>query len=121
MRLIFPSVLGINVAQRENPIQQIAELKHEREGNLVPLTSGRTTGLLFRPGELDEVLILPNAKNVRDSYQRVLIGAANAAQATNDLSKGEWRKHPLLPADGVEPDYAQRIAEVFNSWDGAFS
>ena len=121
MRLTFPSVLGIDVEEAENPIQQIVELRHQREGNLVPFTSGRTTGFLFRPGEADEVLILPNAKNVRDGYQRVLLGAPDPALATNDLSKGEWRKHPLIPVDGAEPHYAQRITEVINSWDGAFS
>jgi hypothetical protein len=89
MRLTFPSVLGIDVEETENPIQQIVELKHQREGNLVPFTSGRTTGFLFRPGETDEVLILPNAKNVRDGYQCVLIGAPDPAQASNDLSQGE--------------------------------
>jgi superfamily II DNA or RNA helicase len=121
MRLTCPSVLGIDVEETENPIQQIVELKHQREGNLVPFTSGRTTGFLFRPGEADEVLILPNAKNVRDGYQRVLIGAPDPAQATNDLSQGKWRKHPLLLVDGAEPDYAQRITEVLDSWNGAFS
>ena len=121
MRLTFPSVLGIDMEEAENPIQQIVELKHQREGNLVPFTSGRTTGFLFRPGEADEVLILPNAKNVRDGYQRVLIGAPDPALASNDLSKGEWRKHPLIPVDGAEPDYAQRITEVLDSWNGAFS
>ena len=80
MRLTFPSVLGIDVEEAENPIQQIVELKHQREGNLVPFTSGRTTGFLFRPGEADEVLILPNAKNVRDGYQRVLIADPDPAR-----------------------------------------
>src|SRR5579864_1718083 len=46
MRLTLPSVLGIDVEEAENPIQQIVELKHEREGNLVPFTSGRTIGFL---------------------------------------------------------------------------
>lgn len=121
MRLTFPSVLGIDMEEAENPIQQIVELKQQREGNLVPFISGRTTGFLFRPGEADEVLILPNAKNVRDGYQRVLIGAPDPAQASNDLSQGEWRKHPLLLVDGAEPDYAQRITEVLDSWNGAFA
>ena len=68
----------------------------------------------------DEILILPNAKNVRDGYQRVLIGAPDPAQTSNDLSQGKWRKHPLLVMDEAEPDYAQRIAEVLDSWDRAF-
>lgn len=89
MLLTFPSLLGIDVAEAENPIQQIVELKHQLDGNLVPFTSGRTSGFLFRPGETDEVLILPNAKNVRDGYQRVLIGSPDPAQASNDLSRGE--------------------------------
>ena len=121
MRLTFPSVLGIDVEQAKNPIQQVVELKHQREGSLVPFTSGRTTGFLFRPGEADEVLILPNAKNVRDGYQRVLLGVPDPALASNDLSKGKWHKHPQIPIDGAEPDYAQRITEVINSWDAAFS
>jgi superfamily II DNA or RNA helicase len=121
MQLTFPSVLGIDVEEAENPIQQLAELKHQREGNLVPFTSGKTTGFLFLPGDPEEVLILPHAKHVRDGYNRVLIASPNPAQAANDLSKGEWRKHPLLPADGAEPDYAGRIAEVLDSWTGAFS
>jgi superfamily II DNA or RNA helicase len=121
MRLTLPSVLGIDAEEAENPIRQIVELRHQREGDLVPFSSGRTTGFLFRPGEADEVLILPNARNVRDGYQRVLLSAPDPALTSNDLSKGEWRKHPLNPTDGVEPDYAQRITEVFNSWDGAFS
>ena len=82
--------------------------------------SGQTTGFLFRPGEDDEILILPNAKNVRDGYHRVLIGAPDPAQTNNDLSQGKWRKHPLLVMDEAEPDYAQRIAEVLDSWDRAF-
>jgi len=121
MRLTFPSVLGIDVEETENPIQQIVELKNQREGNLVPFTSGRTTGFLFRPGEADEVLILPNAKNVRDGYQRVLIGTPDPTQASNDLSQEEWRKHPLLRVNGDDPDDAQRITEVLDSWNGAFS
>jgi Type III restriction enzyme, res subunit len=121
MQLTFPSVLGIDVEEAENPIREIGELKSQREGNVAPFTSGRTTGFLFRLGEADEVLILPTAKNVRDGYQRVLIGAPDPALSSNDLSKGEWRKHPLIPVDGAEPDYAQRITEVINSWDGAFS
>ena len=121
MRLTFPSVLGIDVEEAENPIQQIVELEHQREGILVPFTSGRTTGFLFQPGEAGEVLILPNAKNVRDGYQRVLLGAPDPAHASNDLSQGEWRKHPLLLVDGAEPDYSQRIAEVLDSWTEAFS
>ena len=51
----------------------------------------------------------------------MLIGAPDPTQPTNDLSEGEWRKHPLLPVDGAEPDYAQRINEVLDSWNGAFS
>ena len=121
MRLTFPNVLGIDVEEAENPIQQIVELEHQREGILVPFTSGRTTGFLFQPGEAGEVLILPNAKNVRDGYQRVLLGAPDPAHASNDLSQGEWRKHPLLLVDGAEPDYSQRIAEVLDSWTEAFS
>jgi len=121
MQLTFPSVLGIDIEEAGNPIQQIVELKHRREGNLVPFTSGRTTGFLFRPGEPDEILILPNAKNVRDSYRHILIGAPDPALATNDLSNAKWRKHPLIPTDGAEPDYAHRVTEVINSWDGAFS
>ena len=121
MQLTFPSVLGIDVEESENPIQQLAELKHQREGNLVPFTSGKTTGFLFRPGDPEEVLILPHAKHVRDGYKRVFIASPDPAQAANDLSEGEWRKHPLLTAEGAEPDYAARIAEVLNSWTGAFS
>ena len=121
MQLTFPSVLGIDVEESENPIQQIVELKHQREGHLVPFTSGRTTGFLFRPGEADEVLILPNAKNLRDGYQRVLIGTPDPTQASNDLSQGEWRKHPLLLVDGAEPEFAQRITDVLDSWNDAFS
>jgi hypothetical protein len=121
MRLTFPNVLGIDVEEAKNPIQQIVELKHQREGNLVPFTSGRTTGFLFQPGSADEVLILPNGKNVRDGYQRVLIAAPNPTQPGSDLSQGRWHKHPLLLADGAEPDYAQRINEVLDSWNGAFS
>ena len=78
-------------------------------------------GFLFRPGEPDEVLILPNTKHVRDGYQRVLIAAPDPAQATNDLSGGEWRRHPLLPHDGEGFDFAQKLAEIRNSWTGAFS
>ena len=122
MRLTFPSVLGIDVEEAENPIQQIAELMQQREGNIVPFTAGRTTtGFLFRPGEPDEVLILPNAKNVRDGYQRVLLGAPDPAAPSNNLSKGKWSKHPLISNDGAEPNYAERINEVLRSWDGAFS
>src|ERR1700739_2916516 len=121
MLLTFPSLLGIDLEEAKNPIQQIIELTRQREGNLVPFTSGRTTGFLFRPGAADEILILPNGKNFPDGYQRVLIGAPDPTRASNDLSKGEWRKHPLLPVDGAEPDYADRIAEVLNSWNGAFS
>ena len=36
MRLTFPSVLGIDVEEAQNPIQQIVELRHQREGNLLP-------------------------------------------------------------------------------------
>ena len=121
MQLTFPSVLGIDVEEAKNPIQQLAELKHQREGNLVPFTSGKTTGFLFRPGDPEEVLILPHAKQVRDGYSRVLIAAPDPAQGVNDLSKGKWRKHPLLHVDGAEPDYAGRIAEVLDSWSGTFS
>ena len=121
MRLTFPSVLGIDVEEAENPIRQIVELRHQREGSLVPFTSGRTTGFLFRPGEPDEVLILPKANNVRDGQQRILLASPDPTQASNDLSKGEWRKHPLIPTDGAEPNYALRITEVLNSWTGAFS
>jgi len=121
MRLTFPSVLGIDAEETKNPIQQIVELKHQRDGNVVSFASGRTTGFLFRPGEADEILILPNAKNVRDGYQRVLVGAPDPAQASNDLSQGKWLKHPLLPLDGADPDYAQRISEILDSWNGAFS
>lgn len=57
MQLTFPHLYGIDAEEAKNPIQQIVELKHPREGNLVPYTNGRTTGFLFRPGEPDEVLI----------------------------------------------------------------
>jgi len=121
MRIIFPSVFGIDVDEADNPIQQLAQLKHQHDGNLVPYTNGKTTGFLFRPGEPDEVLILPNTKHVRDGYQRVLIAAPDPTQATNDLSGGEWRRHPLLPHDGEKFDFAQKITEIRNSWTGAFS
>lgn len=121
MQVILPSVLGIDVEVAENPIEQIVELNHQREGNLVPFSSGRTTGFLFRPGEADEILILPNAKNIREGYQRVLVGAPDPALPINDLSKAEWRKHPSIPAVGAEPDYPSRISEVVDSWNDAFS
>src|ERR1700737_3560580 len=121
MRIIFPSVFGIDVDEADNPIQQLAQLKHQHEGNLVPYTNGKTKGFLFRPGEPDEVLILLNKKHIRDGYQRVLIAAPDPAQAVNDLSGGEWRRHPLFPPDGDEFDFAQKIKEVRDSWAGAFS
>ena len=35
MRLTFPSVLEIDVEETKNPIQQIVELKHQRDGNVL--------------------------------------------------------------------------------------
>ena len=118
MPVIFPSLCGIDVKEADNPIQQIVELKHPVEGDLVTFTSGRVSGYLFRPGELDEVLILPNAKQVRDGYQRILIATPDPNEQSNDLSKGKWRKHPLLPAENAEIDYAATISEVrrFLEW-----
>ena len=121
MQLTFPHLYGIDVEEAENPIQQIVEPKHRREGSLVAYSNGRTTGFLFRPGEPDEVLILPNAKHIRDGYRRVLIASPDPNLPDNDLSEGEWRRHPLLPPEGAELDYAQRINEIRDSWSGAFS
>ena len=47
MQLTFPHLYGIDVEEAENPIQQIVELKHRREGNLVAYTNGRTTDSFF--------------------------------------------------------------------------
>jgi superfamily II DNA or RNA helicase len=121
MPVIFPNLYGIDAEEADNPIQQIVELKHAVEGNLVAFTSGRVSGYLFRPGEPDEVLILPNAKQVRDGYQRILIATPDPNEQSNDLSKGKWRKHPLLPAENAEIDYTAIISEVRASWNGAFS
>jgi len=87
MRLTLPSVFGIDVEEAENPVHQIAELEHKRDGNLVPFTSGRITGFLFRPGEPDEVLILHNAKNVRAGYPRVLNKLVGNAAAPSRIER----------------------------------
>lgn len=118
MQLTFPSVLGIDVDEAENPIRQIAELERRRDGDLVPFTSGRTTGFLFRPGEPDEILILPNAKNVRDGYQRVLIGNPDQLSLVTIFPRQSGAGIRLIPTDGAEPDFARRIAEVLSSWSG---
>jgi superfamily II DNA or RNA helicase len=121
MPVTLPSLYGIDAEEADNPIQQIIDLKHPLEGNLVTFTSGRVSGFLFRPGQPDEVLILPNAKQVRDGYERVLIATPDPNAPSNDLSKGKWRKHPSLPAENAEIDYATVISTVRDSWNGAFS
>jgi superfamily II DNA or RNA helicase len=121
MLLTFPHVFGIDTQEADNPIQQIAELKHQQEGNLATFTSGRTAGTLFRPDEPDQVLILASRRQVRDGFQRILIGSVNVAEASNDLSAGKWEKHPLLSDREDETDYAHEIATVFDSWQDAFS
>jgi superfamily II DNA or RNA helicase len=121
MLLIFPNLYGIDLEDAGNPIQQLLEPKHQREGNLVPFTDGRTKGFLFRLGDPDEVLILPKAKQAHDAYRRVLVATPDPDRPSNDLSQGEWRKHPSLPVEGARVNHQQMITEVLNSWSGAFS
>jgi superfamily II DNA or RNA helicase len=121
MLVTFPPLYGIDAADTDNPIQQITELQHQVEGDLVTFTSGRTPGFLFRPGQPDEVLILPSAKQVRDGYQRILIASPDPTAQSNDLSKGKWRKHPSLPAQSGEINYAAVTSAVRDSWREAFS
>ena len=121
MLITFPSIFAIDLSKAGNPIQQIGELTHQRDGNLATFTSGRIHGFLFRPGQPDEVLILPKAKQLPDGRLRILRASPEPTQETNDLSNGAWRKHPLLGAEGVAIDYETTIGEVLDSWNGAFS
>ncbi len=121
MLITFPSVLAIDSTQSDNPIQQIGELRHQRDGNLATFTSGRIHGFVFQPGDPDEVVILPVAKQLPDGHLRVLKASPDPAQPANDLSPGIWRKHPLLAAAGLPVNPTEIIREILDSWSGAFS
>jgi len=48
MLVTFPPLYGIDAADADNPIQQIAELQHQVEGDLVTFTSGRKLWISIR-------------------------------------------------------------------------
>lgn len=121
MRLTLPAVLGLDIEYDKNPIQQIAELSHECEGQLVPFTLKKTAGFLFQTTNPGEILIFPKTVNAPKTHQRVLIAVPDPQQPSNNLSDGTWQTHPSLPDEEADVDYRQQISDVLDSWAGAFS
>jgi len=121
MRLTLPAVLGLDIEYDKNPIQQIAQLSHQCEGQLVPFTLKKAAGFLLQTTDAGEILILPKTVNAPKTHQRVLIAVPNPQQSFNDLSDSTWQTHPSLPDDEAHVDFRQRISDVLDSWAGAFS
>ena len=72
--------------------------------------------------EPDEVLILPNAKHVRDGYQRVLIATPDPNLPEQRPIRRKMAKTPVCFRQW-EPSRTTRSGslEIRDSWNGAFS
>src|SRR6266516_4888437 len=91
MLITFPNALAVDDSSAENPIRQIGELGHEQEGTLVTFSRGHLRGLLFRPTDGGEqVLIIPKTKHVPEGHARVIEASVNEAGGVIDLSDGSW-------------------------------
>ena len=120
MRISFPHVLAIDELRAASPVRQIAQRAEHTDGTLIPFTSGRTKGFLFRAhADGEETLLIPRKTEVSDRYRRIIKVRIPNASDTIDLRQAIWLRHPLQMAKGY--DHRKAIRDVLDSWNGAFA
>ena len=111
MFITFPDILAVDEERAGNRIRRIREPSPRLEGALATFTRGRVHGVLFRPAVGDEVLILPNGRQIPDGYARVLQAVVETPSDPLDLSDATWLRNPLIGhAEAI--DYGREIARV---------
>jgi hypothetical protein len=120
MRVTLPNVLAINVKKHGNTIQQIGERGISVEGDLQNFRAGRIKGLVFRPNNGDEeVLIVPSSKMLND-HAKVVHATLDGTDQSIDFSSGTWLRHPILSSSRTF-DHPWEIKSVLESWTDSFS
>lgn len=90
-------------------------------GTAVPFSRGRLNGFLLRTdGSAAEILVVPKATQVPETYTRVIEASVDGARDALDLRNGTWFRHPLQ-ANARHAERTRKIAEIIESWTGAFS
>jgi superfamily II DNA or RNA helicase len=119
MNVVMPDVLAIDIAVRNNSVQQIGQLRTVVQGTLAGFTRQNLEGKLFRSESGDETLILfAKPRRLPEGHERILIADSTAPEGDWDLGGAQWLKHPLMLAV-PQPDI--EIEKAIASWDGAFT
>ena len=120
MRVYFAHVLALEEFRCNSPVQQIGHRTGNASGILIPYTSDRTKGFLFRAdANGEETLVIPKKTVMPDHYLRIVKAQIGNLNGTLDLRQGTWLRHPALTPAGY--NHARSIEEVVDSWSGAFS
>ena len=126
LKIKLPPVFKINEHWKGNTIQQMVEPGSIVDGEVANYTSGKLKGKVITTS-VDGVQILILEKP--SSSPLHFFGTIKARQATSasangawNLGNAEWMSHPKLSgSSGENPNYAQHLADIVESWQGAFS
>lgn len=123
MYITFSRVLALDVLIAGNPIQQISRPDSQAEGTLTDFSYGRGgNGFLFQSsGDGDEILIIPKARPLPETRERIIHAVIDARATTADLSGGVWVRHPSLHVLKERRDQEAETRSVLASWAGSFS
>jgi superfamily II DNA or RNA helicase len=121
VQIQFPLVLGVNEKIHGNRIQQVVERERQVEGSLIPFTSGRIRGHLFRStNDTYEALLLSRGSRIPDGHERVIEASGDLHNSSVDLRSAKWLRHPRLGENGAERR-SRLLEAIVNSWDEAFA
>ena len=128
MKIQFPAIFAINEKLNKNSIQQLIQPKSELEVVVEDYQKHRVKGytLTSTNDNNEAILAISNKANPPEEFNKVLRIKPedlieNDSEST-DLSGRKWIKHPeLCRAPNPPINYKERLQDVLNSWQDAFS
>lgn len=124
----LPAIFAINERSNKNSIQQLIEPKVLLEVVAEHYQKNRVKGhvLTSTNGSKEQILAIYNQAKPPEEFNKVLrVKPCDLVENDNelvDLSSRKWIKHPkLIEVLEVPINYKERLKEVLDSWQDAFS
>ena len=128
MKVQFPQILAIDTGWNGNPIRQLSQPQHSLEMIVEHHQENISNEYLLTPtnDSSEKILAISDLSSPPKEFNKVLkIKSDDLARNDRDfvdLSGCEWIQHPEMfkdPEDLI--GYTERLKNVINSWQGAFS
>lgn len=120
----LPPVFEVNEKRNGNTIQKLIAPKTVVKATIANFQEGKLKGKIILPDddESRRIVVVEKRAAISSDIALAIRGqiTTDGAQASVDLSEGDWLKHPQLIESSADGNNA-KLQQVIDSWRGSFS